>query len=80
MTDEPTVEPAVYRVAELAQLLDMGRRQTYEAIKRKEIPCHKLGKQLRCSKVAIHAWLDRAEPNGTTEQEGISRTQDWTQE
>lgn len=56
MADSPA--PAVYRVADVAALLCIGRRQTYEAIARGEIPCHKIGSQVRCSKVAVHAWLD----------------------
>jgi excisionase family DNA binding protein len=56
--------PAAYRVTEVAKLLRIGERQCREALIRGEIQgCHKIGKQWRCSKVAIHRWLD-GEPPG----------------
>lgn len=61
MAESPA--PAVYTVAEVAALLRRGRRQTYEDIRRGDIPCLKLGGSVRCSKIAIHQWLDATEPN-----------------
>lgn len=65
MTDNPA--PAVYKVAELASLLDMGERQVREALRVGEIPGHKIGKQWRISKVAIQRWLEGDEPNKGTD-------------
>lgn len=65
--------PAVYKVAEVAALLAMGRRQTYEAIVRGDIPaCKKIGGSVRCSKVAVHAWLD----GETAKKEGGESNED----
>jgi excisionase family DNA binding protein len=71
MPPTETRVPAVYKVADVAALLDMGVRQTYEAIKRGEIQgCHKLGKSVRCSKVAVDQWLNRPQP---TRQPSVDR-------
>jgi hypothetical protein len=64
MADNPA--PAVYRVAELAKMLDMGERQVRERIKRGVIPCLNLDGQIRCSKVRIKRWL-----NGEEERDGL---------
>lgn len=51
-------EPEVLTVAELAKKLRKGLRQTYEAIHRGEIQgCHTIGTSIRCSRVAVDAWL-----------------------
>jgi predicted DNA-binding transcriptional regulator AlpA len=59
MVDRPIpAEPEVYKVLEVAALLQIGRRQAYEAIICREIPgCHKIGNSVRCSKVVIERWL-----------------------
>jgi excisionase family DNA binding protein len=68
-TESP--RPAVYRVADVAALLDIGLRQAYDAIERGEIQgCHRIGKSVRCSKVAVDAWLHRTHP---TRQPGVDR-------
>lgn len=59
MVDSPA--PAVLKVSELAALLRMGQRQVREGVIRGDIPCHKIGGQIRCSKVAIDRWLNGEE-------------------
>jgi excisionase family DNA binding protein len=61
----PSAEPEVLKVSEVAKLLRIGQRQAREAMIRGEIPCHRLSGQWRCSKVAIHRWLEgsSAEPS-----------------
>lgn len=66
--------PAVYTVTEVAHLLSMGRRQTYEAITRGDIPCKKIGGSVRCSKVQIHTWLDGETANGKEEAHDDARS------
>lgn len=73
MADSPA--PAVYRVAEVAALLRIGRRQTYEAIVRGEIPCKKIGASVRCSKVQIHIWLDGETARGEGGEDDARSTQ-----
>jgi excisionase family DNA binding protein len=67
MTANPA--PDVLKVREVAALLRMGVRQTYEAIYRGDIPCHRIGSQVRCSKLAIDRWLNGHEPNGNHREE-----------
>jgi excisionase family DNA binding protein len=56
----PPTEPAVLTVAEVAKLLRIGERQCREGIRLGHIQgCHKIGGQVRCSRVAIETWLNR---------------------
>lgn len=61
MAAEARMAPAVYRVKELAALLDMGERQVREALIRGEIPGVRIGGQWRTGQRAFHAWLDAQE-------------------
>ena len=68
MDKSNTPEPEVLAVAEVSKKLRIGRRQTYEGIRRGEIQgCYPIGKQIRCSKVAIETWLHGREPAGNVE-------------
>lgn len=48
-------------LAELAEVLNIGRTQAYELARRDElpIPTLKIGRQFRFSRRALERWLDR---------------------
>jgi excisionase family DNA binding protein len=48
----------VYSVEEARQLLGVGKNQCYDAIKRGEIPCIKLGSHILIPKAPFHKLLD----------------------
>ena len=51
-------DAAVMKVDELSSLLDLGRRATYEAIARGEVPgVIRLNRSIRISRVAVARWL-----------------------
>ncbi len=55
MTDR---DAAVMKVDELAKLISCGRRQTYEAIARGDVPgVIRIGRSIRLSRVAVARWL-----------------------
>lgn len=46
-----------YKIEEAAKLLGLGRNQAYEAARRGEIPCLKIGKRLLVPKAALDKLL-----------------------
>lgn len=46
-----------YKIEEAAKLLGLGRNQTYEAARRGDIPCLKIGKRLLVPKAALDRLL-----------------------
>lgn len=52
----------VYRVDEVAQLLDCGRSTVFDAVRRNELPSIRLGRRILIPKAALHELL---ELNGT---------------
>lgn len=62
-------DPAVYRVEDLVEILQCGRRQVYESIQRGEIPgVIRLGRSIRISRHAVEEWLGTGH-NGTKDDE-----------
>jgi excisionase family DNA binding protein len=52
-------DTAVMKVDELAELIACGRRQTYEAIARGDVPgVIRIGRSIRVSRVAVARWLE----------------------
>lgn len=47
----------VYTVAEIQDMLGIGKNQAYSLIKRQEFPARKCGKKLLIPKVGFDAWL-----------------------
>ncbi len=51
-------DAAVMKVDELAELIACGRRQTYEAIARGDVPgVIRIGRSIRVSRAAVDRWL-----------------------
>ena len=64
MTDR---DAAVMKVDELAELIACGRRQTYEAIARGDVPgVIRIGRSIRVSRAAVDRWL-AGEPGDSDE-------------
>lgn len=59
----------VLDVAEVAQLLRIGRNTIYELVGRNEIPHRRLGKQIRFSRTAVMRWLDSWSWQGAKERQ-----------
>jgi excisionase family DNA binding protein len=53
-----SLSPRTYRVEEAAQLLGVGRNQFYEALKRGDFPCIRVGKRLLIPRAALDRLLD----------------------
>ena len=52
-------DAAVMKVDELAELISCGRRQTYEAIARGDVPgVIRIGRSIRLSRAAVARWLE----------------------
>ncbi len=47
----------VLTVDEAAVLLKVGRNTLYEACARNEVPCQRIGRQIRFSRAALMRWL-----------------------
>jgi excisionase family DNA binding protein len=47
----------VLTVEDVAALLKVGRNAIYEAVGRNEVPCRRIGKQIRFSRRGIMRWL-----------------------
>jgi hypothetical protein len=63
-----TAEPAVLTLRETATFLRKGQRQTREAAIRGELPeCHKIGRDWRCSRVALERRFPREEERNGVE-------------
>jgi excisionase family DNA binding protein len=61
-TDESLLTPrqeedVVLHVADVVQLLRVGRNSVYRLVGRNEIPHRKVGKQIRFSRAAVMRWL-----------------------
>jgi excisionase family DNA binding protein len=56
-TERPNLDdmPDVMTVAQVAQVLGIGRFAAYEAIRRHQLPAIAIGRQLRISKSAVTA-------------------------
>ena len=54
------VNPLVYDIHEIADILGIGRSAAYEAAKRGDIPTIRIGKLIKVPKAAFHAMLERA--------------------
>ena len=50
-------DDAVLDVADVTELLRIGRNTVYDLVGRNEIPHRRLGKQIRFSRTAIMRWL-----------------------
>ncbi len=50
--------PAIMTVEEAAKWLRVRRTTCYEAVRRGDIPCIRLGRQIRISKSALIAWAE----------------------
>ena len=55
---EQPISRRTYTVEEAARLLGIGRNHAYEAAKRGEIPCIKIGKRIVVPKAAIDRMLE----------------------
>ena len=53
--DDPRAD--VCTVAEVARWLGVDRKTIYDAVKRRELPCGRLGRRVILSRAAITAWL-----------------------
>ena len=51
----------VYTLAEIQDMLGIGKNQAYSLIKRQEFPVRKCGKKLLIPKVGFDAWLSSEE-------------------
>lgn len=56
--------PDLLTVQETARILRIGLRQTYEAVRHREIPALRFGRTLRVPKAALVALLDAEPPKG----------------
>lgn len=56
--DEAAVEPVVYSVAEVAELLNLGTGLAYALVRDGTIPARKLGSRWVIPCVAFHTWLN----------------------
>ncbi|HEX3828053.1 MAG TPA: helix-turn-helix domain-containing protein [Sporichthyaceae bacterium] len=54
----PTIEPAIYTVEEVAELLGVARSTAYELVRDGKIPARRLGGRWVISRARFHAWLD----------------------
>ena len=54
-SDDPRAD--VCTVAEVARWLGVDRKTIYDAVKRRELPCGRLGRRVILSRAAITAWL-----------------------
>jgi excisionase family DNA binding protein len=51
--------PLTYQIEEAAKLLGIGRNHCYEAAKRGEIPCIRIGRRLLIPRAALEEMLAR---------------------
>jgi excisionase family DNA binding protein len=56
--------PDLATVAEVQQLLRTGRRQTYEAVRRGDIPSIRIGRSIRIPRAALERALTRTVSRG----------------
>ena len=56
-----SLDSKTYRIEEVAQLLGIGRNHAYEAAKRGEIPCVKIGKRILVPRAALDRLLESAD-------------------
>jgi excisionase family DNA binding protein len=54
----------ILNIGQLALYLKVPRSTLYKLVRGGEIPCHKVGRQWRFRKEAIHRWMDHAESPG----------------
>ena len=57
----------VLTVEEAAAFLKVGRNTLYEACARNEVPCRRIGRQIRFSRAALVAWLGSWSKQGAQE-------------
>ena len=55
--NQVVTDDAVLDVADVTELLRIGRNTVYDLVGRNEIPHRRLGKQIRFSRTAIMRWL-----------------------
>jgi excisionase family DNA binding protein len=59
---EGQTRPWVFTVAQTAELLGLGRNQTYEAVQRGDIPSIRIGKRILVPRIALEAMLAGRDP------------------
>jgi excisionase family DNA binding protein len=59
-TGEGSIVPVVYRVSEVARLLQLGRSSTYRLIQSGELPSIRVGRSVRVLRADFDAYLERA--------------------
>jgi excisionase family DNA binding protein len=60
VADRTVIAPAVMTVNELAAYLAVHSSTVYRLIRRKTLPCFKIGSDYRFTKAAIDEWMTRA--------------------
>ncbi len=53
------IEPLVYNVSEVAQLLGLSKTATWEAVWRGEVPSIRVGRRVLVPRQALQGFLDR---------------------
>ncbi|MDL2248183.1 helix-turn-helix domain-containing protein [Tyzzerella sp. OttesenSCG-928-J15] len=56
-TIEKNIEPVVYTIDELAQVLRIGKTKAYELSDLKDFPVKKVGRRKLVSKAGLEQWL-----------------------
>jgi excisionase family DNA binding protein len=56
-TKDATIASATYTLTQAAKLIGIGRTSAYEAARRGEIPCIKIGSKVLVPRAALHKML-----------------------
>ena len=63
MSDSPEAPSLTITVAEAARYLGIGRNSAYEAVRRNEIPCIRIGRRIVIPRHRFLEWLGASDAN-----------------
>jgi excisionase family DNA binding protein len=67
--------PLVYTVEQAAEVLQIGRTAAYEAVRRGDLPCIRIGRSLRVPRHQLEALLGLSNGHGPAENRAAGETE-----
>ena len=65
--------PDVLTIDEAARYLRISKSSLYKLAQERKIPCQKVGRHWRFSRIALGTWLGESHPKSQTDSKGVTQ-------